>query len=67
MLIDGEDEVYFFDRDNCVFKVQGIRFLNRTDLNRHLVNTLVDGVFRINFNHNVDVFNLFIIITGNGN
>lgn len=45
MLIDGEDEVYFFDRDNCVFKVQCIRFLIRTDLNRHLANTLVDGVF----------------------
>lgn len=44
MLIDGEDEVYFFDRDNNVFKVKGIRFVHMKDLRRHLVSTLVDGV-----------------------
>ena len=22
MLLDGEDEVYFIDRDNCVYKVR---------------------------------------------
>lgn len=44
MLIDGEGEVYMLDRDNCVFKVFGLRFLHRKDLRRHLKNTLIDGV-----------------------
>lgn len=44
MLIDGEGEVYMFDRDNCVFKVFGLRFLHREDLSRHLKGTLIDGV-----------------------
>lgn len=43
MLIDGEGEVYMLDRDNCVFKVFGLRFLYRKDLTRHLKNTLLDG------------------------
>lgn len=44
MLIDGEGEVYMIDRDNCVFKVFGLRFVNRKDLRQHLKNTLLDGV-----------------------
>ncbi|CAH0557558.1 unnamed protein product [Brassicogethes aeneus] len=43
MLIDGEDEVYFFDRDHNIFKVDGLRFVHRKDLQRHLKNTLLDG------------------------
>lgn len=43
LLIDGEDELYFLDRDNHVFHVHGIRFPHRKDFNRHLTNTLVDG------------------------
>ncbi|XP_053602139.1 mRNA-capping enzyme [Plodia interpunctella] len=43
MLIDGEDEVYMLDRDNCVFKVRGLKFPHRKDLRRHLTNTLLDG------------------------
>lgn len=42
MLIDGEDEVYFFDRDHCVFKVHGLKFPHRKEA-RHLMNTLIDG------------------------
>lgn len=44
MLIDGEDQVYFFDRDNNVFKVERMRFLHLKDLRTHLTNTLLDGV-----------------------
>lgn len=44
MLIDGENELYFLDRDNNVFHIEGVRFPHRKDFNRHLVNTLVDGV-----------------------
>ena len=32
MLVDGENEVYFLDRDNCVFQVEEIKarlFLNQ--------------------------------------
>lgn len=43
MLIQAEREIYLFDRDNCVFKVEGLRFLHQKDLRRHLVNTLLDG------------------------
>ncbi|CAK1549641.1 unnamed protein product [Leptosia nina] len=42
MLIDGEDEVYMIDRDNCVFKVHGLRFPHNK-ANRHLRDTLLDG------------------------
>ncbi|KAL4715084.1 hypothetical protein ACJJTC_012131 [Scirpophaga incertulas] len=42
MLIDGEGEIYMTDRDNCVFKVFGLRFLHK-DMSRHLSNTLLDG------------------------
>ncbi|GAB0087241.1 mRNA-capping enzyme [Sergentomyia squamirostris] len=43
MLIKGENEIYFFDRDHACFEVVGMRFPHRTDLNRHLTNTLLDG------------------------
>lgn len=43
MLIDNEDEVYFFDRDHCVFKVHGLKFPHRKE-RRHLKDTLIDGV-----------------------
>ncbi|KAJ8917449.1 hypothetical protein NQ315_005496 [Exocentrus adspersus] len=43
MLIDGEDEVYFFDRDHNIFRVDGVRFVHRKDINKHLKNTLLDG------------------------
>ncbi|XP_015787487.1 mRNA-capping enzyme [Tetranychus urticae] len=43
MLIDGEDRIYFIDRDNAVFQARGIRFPKRKDLNGHLSNTLLDG------------------------
>lgn len=47
MLIQKENEVFFFDRDNSVFQVEGLRFPLRSDLNRHLENTLIDGVSEI--------------------
>lgn len=44
MLIDGQNEVYFFDRDNNVFKVSNLTFLFRKNLREHLRDTLLDGV-----------------------
>jgi len=46
MLILQENEVYLIDRDNCVFQVSALKFPHRKDLNRHLVNTLLDGVLQ---------------------
>lgn len=43
MLINGQDEVYFADRDNCVYKVSGLTFLHRKDPKKHLTETLLDG------------------------
>lgn len=44
MLILKEGEVYFFDRDNQVFQADGIRFPLRSNINEHLIKTLIDGV-----------------------
>lgn len=43
MLIHQQDEVYFFDRDNSCFQVDGIRFPLGKDLTKHIKNTLLDG------------------------
>lgn len=44
MLIQKEGEVFFFDRDNSVFQVDGMRFPLLSNPQEHLVNTLIDGV-----------------------
>jgi len=44
MLIDGPQEIYFIDRDNCVFQAPGVTFPCRKDLHAHITDTLVDGV-----------------------
>lgn len=44
MLILKENEIYFFDRNNSCFKVDGIRFPSRDDLKTHINETLIDGV-----------------------
>lgn len=43
MYIDGQDEVYFIDRDNCVYKVSGLTFLHRKNPKKHISETLLDG------------------------
>lgn len=44
MLIDGRDEVYFFDRNNSCFQVENVTFVLGKNLNEHLDGTLLDGV-----------------------
>lgn len=44
MLIEKENEIYFFDRDFSCFKVSNLRFPSRTDPQKHVHNTLMDGV-----------------------
>lgn len=49
MLIDREDEIYFIDRDNSVFKAEGLRFPRRKEPDEHIANTLLDGVIFFTF------------------
>ena len=42
MLIDGKDEHYFIDRDNCVYKISGLTFLHRKE-KRPIEDTVIDG------------------------
>lgn len=44
MLVQGDGEVYFIDRDNSVFEVNGLKFPHVQDINRCLRDTLMDGV-----------------------
>lgn len=44
MLIEKENEIYFFDRDFSCFKVSNLRFPSRTDPQKHVQDTLLDGV-----------------------
>ena len=43
MLIHKRQEMYFFDRDNCCFKIDGLTFPHVKDLTKHISNTLLDG------------------------
>lgn len=44
MYIQGENEIFFVDRDNSVFEVEGLKFFHRKNLDHHLKDTLLDGV-----------------------
>lgn len=44
MLIKGQNEIYFIDRNNSVFEVDNLTFLRANNLQQHLEDTLVDGV-----------------------
>lgn len=46
MMILGRDQIYFADRDHCIFKVDGLVFPHPSDkeFRRHLSNTVLDGV-----------------------
>ena len=44
MYINGQDKVYMLDRNNSVFRVNNLFFPHSRNLDKHLVNTLLDGV-----------------------
>ena len=44
MLIDGEKEVYLFDRDHTVFHAPQLKFPKRKEPSKHVSHTLLDGV-----------------------
>lgn len=44
MFVNGRGRIYMLDRDNSVFCVHNLSFPDRSDLDRHLTNTLLDGV-----------------------
>ena len=41
---DGRGEIYFVDRDNCIFTAPDLEFKDKTDLMVNLKETLLDGV-----------------------
>jgi mRNA-capping enzyme len=43
MYIMERDQIFFIDRNNAVFQMDGLTFLSAHDRSRHLVNTLLDG------------------------
>ncbi|GFO01866.1 mRNA-capping enzyme [Plakobranchus ocellatus] len=43
MVVDGKDNVFMLDRDNCVFHVPHLNFYKRKSPNDCLANTLLDG------------------------
>lgn len=65
-MIKGRNQVYFFDRDNCCFKVEGIIFPQGRDLNLHLENTVLDGVNKIQLHPISKIFYWILIFKGNG-
>ena len=44
MVILGENRVYMLDRENNVFAVSGLRFVDRKNLDSYLHETLMVGV-----------------------
>lgn len=44
MLIQGDGQIYFIDRDNSIFSVTGLNFYNCMDTRKRLGETLLDGV-----------------------
>ncbi|CAF1215728.1 unnamed protein product [Didymodactylos carnosus] len=43
MLIEEQDKIYMFDRDNNAFHIPHLHFPKDSDLNSHITDTLVDG------------------------
>lgn len=67
MLINKRDEIFFIDRNNSVFEVENLTFLKYNNLNEHLEDTLLDGVYNglHFFPFQVLIFVIFYF-TGNG-
>lgn len=47
MMIQGDGQVYFADRDNSIFQVERLSFPHLKDSNRKLRDTLLDGVSNV--------------------
>lgn len=44
LLIQGDGELFFIDRNNSVFEIKGLAFPHPRDTGRVLKDTLLDGV-----------------------
>uniref|UniRef100_T1IMX0 mRNA capping enzyme adenylation domain-containing protein n=1 Tax=Strigamia maritima TaxID=126957 RepID=T1IMX0_STRMM len=60
MLIDGVNQVYFLDCDNCVFRVSNLRFPRRKFPEEHVFGTLVDGEMVIDRVDGKEILNYLI-------
>jgi mRNA-capping enzyme len=65
MFVVGANQIYFIDRDNTVFFVEGITFPKRKDSSKHLENTLMDGemILDVVNGHKVPRYLIYDIIT----
>lgn len=52
MYLKGKDQIYMFDRDNTVFKVNNLTFPRRKSPEECVFDTLVDGVRMHFFSNN---------------
>uniref|UniRef100_A0A0A9WYI1 mRNA-capping enzyme n=2 Tax=Lygus hesperus TaxID=30085 RepID=A0A0A9WYI1_LYGHE len=68
MMILGENQVFFVDRDNSVFEVSGMTFVWRKDLTKHLTETLLDGEMVIDKHDgkNIPRYLVYDILMSNG-
>lgn len=60
MLIDGEDDVYVFDRDHNVFHVPSLHFPHRKEPGRNIKDTLLDGEMIVDKVEGKDIFRYLI-------
>jgi hypothetical protein len=59
MYIESSGQIFMLDRDNSVFRVRYLNFPQRKALDKHISNTLVDGVeysFIHSFIHSSSLF-----------
>lgn len=68
LVIMGKDRVYFLDRDNTVFKAEGVSFPRPDQLHEHLSDTVLDGEMVIDIvqGQNVPRFLIYDIICFEG-
>ena len=60
-ITDGKGEIYLADRDFSIFCAPDIDFRDKRNLNKHLCDTLIDGVRMIN-NSIVERDNLIVVL-----
>jgi hypothetical protein len=49
MLIEDQNRIYMLDRNNNIFQISRLQFPKDASCQRHLTNTLIDGVCLLKF------------------
>ncbi len=61
MYINDNSKIFLIDRKNTVFQIEGVSFLSKEDLTRHLTETLVDGEMVIDSSTDIEKFPRYLI------